>query len=51
MPFPFLALYHSVPETPSYGTELTLGVKKGFLWYATRFQKPSVLKIGFSGTE
>ena len=36
-------------RNPSYGTELTLGVKKGFLWYATHFQKPSVLKIGFSG--
>ena len=25
--------------------------QKGFLWYATRFQKPSVLKTGFWGTE
>ena len=24
--------------------------KTGFLWYATHFRKPSVLKIGFSGT-
>ena len=33
---------HSVPETPSYGTELTLGAKKGLLWYAKRFLKHSV---------
>ena len=42
---------YSVPETPSYGTEYACRAKKGFLRYATRFQKPSVLKIGFSGTE
>ncbi len=37
MPFPFLALLHSVPETPSYGTELTLGAQNSLLGYATRF--------------
>ncbi len=42
---------HSVPETPSYGTELTLGAKKGLLWYAKRFLKHSVQKTGFYGTE
>ena len=42
---------NSVQETPSYGTELALGVKKGFLGYATHFLKHSVLKTGFSGTE
>ena len=41
---------NSVQETPSYGTELALGVKKGFLGYATHFQRHSVLKTGFSGT-
>ena len=41
----------SVPETPSSGTELTLDVKKGILRYATHFQKHSVLKTGFWGTE
>ena len=45
------SLKNSVPETPSYGTELSLGVKNGFLRYATRFLKPSVLKTGFWGTE
>ena len=42
---------HSVPETPSYGTEYACRAKKGFLRYATRFQKPSVLKTVFWGTE
>ena len=45
-----LASEDSVPETPSYGTEGTLGAQKGFLWYATRFQKHSVQKTGFYGT-
>ncbi len=40
---------HSVPETPSYGTELTLGAQNSLLRYAKR--KPSVLKTGFYGTE
>ena len=43
-------LRHSVPERASYGTEYAFGAQKGFLGYATRFQKPSVLKTGFSGT-
>ena len=38
-------------KNPSYGTELALGVKKGLLRYATHFQRHSVLKTGFSGTE
>ncbi len=42
---------HSVPETPSYGTELTLGAQNSLLWYATRFQRHSVQKTGFYGTE
>ena len=33
------------------GTEYACRAKKGFLRYATRFQKPSVLKTGFWGTE
>ncbi len=33
---------HSVPETPSYGTELTLGAQNSLLWYAKRFLKHSV---------
>ena len=35
---------HSVPETPSYGTEYTCRAQKGFLGYATRFQRHSVRK-------
>ena len=42
---------HSVPETPSYGTELTLGAQNSLLWYATRFQRHSVQKTGIYGTE
>ncbi len=45
------SLKTSVPERASYGTEYAFGVKKGFLGYATRFLKPSVLKTGFWGTE
>ena len=30
---------YSVPETPSYGTEGTLGARNRLLWYAMRFQK------------
>ena len=33
---------HSVPETPSYGTEYACRAQKGFLWYATHLQKHSV---------
>ena len=43
-------LRHSVPERASYGTEYAFGAQKGFLWYATHFQKLAVLKTGFSGT-
>ena len=41
---------NSVPETPSYGTELALGAQNSLLRYATHFLKHSVLKTGFSGT-
>ena len=34
--------WHSVPETPSYGTEYACRAKKGLLWYATHLQKHSV---------
>ena len=51
MTFPFLALWHSVPERAFYGTEYAFGAQKGFLGYATHFQRPSVLKTGFWGTE
>ena len=50
-PFSFLALWHSVPERAFSGTEYACGAQKGFLRYAMHFRKPSVLKIGFSGTE
>ncbi len=42
---------YSVPEKVSSGTEYACRAQKGFLGYATRFQKPSVLKTGFWGTE
>ena len=42
MTFPFLALWHSVPERAFYGTEYAFGAQKGFLWYATHFQRHSV---------
>ena len=42
---------HSVPEKASSGTEYACRAQKGFLVYATRFLKPSVLKTGFWGTE
>ena len=51
MTFPFLALWHSVPERAFYGTEYAFGTQKGFLWYATHSQRHSVLKTGFYGTE
>ena len=34
---------HSVPETPSCGTEYALGAQNSLLWYATRFQGPPML--------
>ena len=37
-----VSLKTSVPERASYGTEYAFGVKKGFLGYATRFQRHSV---------
>ena len=42
MTFPFLALWHSVPERAFYGTEYAFGAQKGFLGYATHFQRHSV---------
>ena len=42
---------HSVPSKASSGTEYAYRAQKGFLRYATHFQKPSVLKTGFWGTE
>ena len=42
MLFSFLPWWHSVPETPSYGTEYARRAQKGFLGYATHFQKHSV---------
>ena len=47
----FWRLQNSVPERASYGTEYACRAQKGFLRYATRFLKPSVLKTGFWGTE
>ena len=47
----FWYLQNSVPERASYGTEYACRAQKGFLRYATRFLKPSVLKTGFWGTE
>ncbi len=47
----FWHLQNSVPKRASYGTEYACRAQKGFLRYATRFQKPSVLKTGFWGTE
>ena len=45
------SLKNSVPERAFSGTEYACCAKKGFLRYATRFLKPSVLKTGFWGTE
>ena len=42
--------WHSVPERATYGTEYACRAQKGFLGYATHFQKASVLKTGFYGT-
>ena len=47
----FWYLQNSVPEMAFSGTEYACRAKKGFLRYATHFQKPSVLKTGFWGTE
>ena len=51
MTFPFLALWHSVPERASYGTEYAFGAQNRLLGYATHFQRHSVQKTGVSGTE
>ena len=37
-----LCVWHSVPERASYGTEYACRAQKGFLRYATHFQKHSV---------
>ena len=47
----FWHLQNSVPERAFSGTEYACRAQKGFLRYATRFQKLSVLKTGFWGTE
>ena len=47
----FWHLQNSVPERASSGTEYARRAQKGFLRYATRFLKPSVLKTGFWGTD
>ena len=47
----FWHLQNSVPERAFSGTEYACRAQKGFLRYATHFQRLSVLKIGFWGTE
>ena len=49
--FSFLALWHSVPERASYGTEYAFGAQNRLLGYVTHFQRHSVQKTGVSGTE
>ena len=39
--------WHSVPERAFSGTEYACRAQKGFLGYATRFQRHSVRKTGF----
>ena len=46
-----LALWYSVPERASYGTEYAFGAQNRLLGYATHFQRHSVQKTGVSGTE
>ena len=46
-----ISLRNSVPERGFSCTESTRGTVEGLLWYATCFQRHSVLKIGFYGTE
>ena len=36
------SVWHSVPERATYGTEYACRAQKGFLGYATHFQKHSV---------
>ena len=40
--FSFLALWHSVPERASYGTEYAFGAQNRLLGYATHFLRHSV---------
>ena len=42
---------NSVPERASWGTEYARGAKNRLLWYAARFQRHSVRRTGFCGTE
>ena len=44
-------MWHSVPQRAFYGTEYVCRAKNGFLVYGRHFQKLSVLKTGFWGTE
>ena len=46
-----LALWYSVPERASHGTEYAFGAQNRLLGYATHFQRHSVQKTGVSGTE
>ena len=46
-----ISLRNSVPERGFSCTESTRGTVEGLLRYATHFQRHSVLKIGFYGTE
>ena len=39
-----LCVWHSVPERATYGTEYACRAQKGFLGYATHFQRHSVRK-------
>ena len=36
-----LCVWHSVPERATYGTEYACRAQKGFLGYATHFQRPA----------
>ena len=42
---------NSVPERAFSGTEYARGAKNRLLWYAARFQRHSVRRTGFYGTE
>ena len=46
-----LASEDSVPQRAFWGTEYACRAQKGFLVYAARFQRHSVQKTGFTGTE
>ena len=47
----WLGGWHSVPERAYWGTEYACRAQKGFLGYATHFQRHSVRRTGFTGTE